>query len=106
VDAQNAYQSAYGFVYTSETGYFQLNFAGASGAGQDQAPHSDPASAAAPTPQPFIEIANADGQPVYLASSHLPDRVRSLQSPWLSERHGVGAGGHAVRDGRTTKNRL
>ena len=38
--------------------------------------------------------------------SDLPDRVRPLQSPLLSERHGVGAGGHAVRDGRTTKNRL
>ena len=38
--------------------------------------------------------------------SDLPDRVRPLQSPWLSKRHGVGAGGHAVRDGRTTKNRL
>jgi hypothetical protein len=68
VDAQNAYQSAYGFAYTTETGYFQLNFAGDSGTGQDQAPQAAPA-AAAPTPQLFVQIANASGQPVFLATT-------------------------------------
>ncbi len=62
VDAQNAYQAAYGFSYTDATGYFQLDFAGTP-AGVQQ----DPTGAAPPAL--FIEIANPNGLPVYLSQT-------------------------------------
>lgn len=71
-DAQNAYQGAFGFAYTSATGYFQLEFAGASGAGQNQAARGAPPDAAAPSPELFIQIANASGLPVYPPSAFQP----------------------------------
>jgi hypothetical protein len=67
VDAEKAYQGAYGFSYTDATGYFLINFAGTPG----QSPN-DPAGAPAPappTPQLFIEVANGSGLPVYLATT-------------------------------------
>ena len=93
VDAQNAYQSAYGFTYTDSTGYFLISFAGEPAASQsqdgssssrrrrsqaaagrshpgeeDQA--SEPAQPATQTSSPlFVEIANANAQPVYLSKT-------------------------------------
>jgi hypothetical protein len=72
VDEQNAYQSAYGFAYTDETGYFALNVPGPSGAtkGQAQARQAGGAAAApAPPPKLFVQVANAKAQPVYLSTS-------------------------------------
>jgi hypothetical protein len=63
VDAQNAYQGAYGFAYTDTTGYFLLNFAGAPTPAQPAQ-----GATAQPPPQLFVEVANASGQPVYLDS--------------------------------------
>ncbi|MFP3556875.1 hypothetical protein SB861_40105 [Paraburkholderia sp. SIMBA_049] len=61
VDAQNAYQQAYGFSYTDSTGYFLLNYAGppAALAKEEQ-------QAASPV---FIEVANQKAQPVFLSTS-------------------------------------
>ena len=70
VDAKNAYQSAYGFTYTDSTGYFLISFAG-----EPAASKSGPAGFAtgcggvSNTPQLFIEIANANAQPVYLSTT-------------------------------------
>jgi hypothetical protein len=93
VDAKNAYQSAYGFTYTDSTGYFLISFAGdpASSQSQDgsssprrrrsqaeagrthpgeEDQRSEPAQPAAQTSSPlFIEIANANAQPVYLSKT-------------------------------------
>ena len=93
VDAKNAYQSAYGFTYTDSTGYFLISFAGAPAASQSQdrsssprrrrsqaeagRPHpgeedqqSEPAQPATQTSSPlFVEIANANTQPVYLSKT-------------------------------------
>lgn len=55
VDGQKTYQQQYGFAYTDSTGYFQINYAPT---GQPQA-----------TAQVFVEIANQDGQPVYLSTT-------------------------------------
>jgi len=64
VDEQNAYQSAYGFAYTDETGYFVLNVPGATGGAQYQAE-----AAPVPPPKLFVQVANAKAQPVYLSTS-------------------------------------
>ncbi len=93
VDAKNAYQSAYGFSYTDSTGYFLISFAGAPAASQSQngssSPRrrrsqaeagpthpgeedqqSEPAQPATQTSSPlFVEIANANAQPVYLSTT-------------------------------------
>ena len=62
VDTSKTYQQAYGFAYTDDTGYFVLNYSGATqgvlAPGQ-----------AATTPQLFVEVANAKAQPVYLANT-------------------------------------
>jgi hypothetical protein len=59
VDAKKSYLQQYGFAYTDDTGYFVLNYAG------DTAGAAAPAAAAAP--QLFVEIANTQGNPVYLS---------------------------------------
>jgi hypothetical protein len=93
VDAQNAYQSAYGFTYTDSSGYFLISFTGAPAASQSQdgsssprrrrsqaeagrthpgeeGQQSEPAQPATETSLPlFVEIANANAQPVYLSKT-------------------------------------
>ena len=93
VDAKNAYQSAYGFTYTDSTGYFLISFAGEPAASRSQndssSPRrrrsraeagrthpgeedqqSEPAQPATQTSFPlFVEIANANAQPVYLSKT-------------------------------------
>ena len=71
VDAKNAYQSAYGFSYTDNTGHFLISFAGDPASAQSQSQQSSqPAlGAAQAAPQLFIEIANANAQPVYLSTT-------------------------------------
>ncbi len=54
VDQEKAYQSAYGFAYTDSTGSFEINYPGSS-----QAPATIPL---------FLEIANANAMPVYIAT--------------------------------------
>jgi hypothetical protein len=56
VDSKKAFQSQYGFAYTDATGYFLINYA-------------PPAGQAAQTPPLYVEIANAQAEPVYLATS-------------------------------------
>jgi hypothetical protein len=64
VDPQGAFQSEYGFAYTDETGYFLLTF---------DAPTPSPAeggaSAAASTPELYVEVTNQKRQPVYLSAT-------------------------------------
>jgi hypothetical protein len=71
VDAQNAYQSAYGFNYTDATGSFVINFAGAAASASEPGQRPRARSTAPPrsTPQLFVEIANNSGQPVYLSKT-------------------------------------
>lgn len=54
VDATNTYQQQFGFAYTDESGYFQMNVA---------APASEPAL--------FVEVADQKSNPVYLSTSPL-----------------------------------
>jgi hypothetical protein len=70
VDEQNTYQSAYGFAYTDATGYFVLNVPGSTAPAKGQTQPA-PAAAAAPAPAPklFVQIANANAQPIYLSSA-------------------------------------
>jgi hypothetical protein len=62
VDAAKAYQQAYGFAYTDETGYFVLNYSGPEKNTKGQAQ-------AATAAQLFVEIANTRGLPVYLSTT-------------------------------------
>jgi hypothetical protein len=76
VDDQKAYQQAFGFSYTDETGYFLINYPGpqAAAAGtpaSGQAPKNAaaaPASQSAGAAQLFVEVADTKAQPVYLAT--------------------------------------
>ncbi len=71
VDEQNAYQSAYGFAYTDDTGYFALNVPGPAGAAEGQAqPAPTGAAPVAPAPPKlFVQVANTKAQPVYLSTT-------------------------------------
>jgi hypothetical protein len=93
VDAKNAYQSDYGFTYTDSTGYFLISFAGDPASSQSETgsslprrrrsqaeagrthpgeedQQSEPAQPATQTSSPlFVEIANANAQPVYLSKT-------------------------------------
>jgi hypothetical protein len=61
VDSEKVFQRAYGFAYTDNTGYFLINYPGES---QTQA-GSEPET----NPQLFVQIADANGQPVYLSDT-------------------------------------
>jgi wobble nucleotide-excising tRNase len=71
VDATKAYQQAYGFAYTDETGYFVLNYAGTAkgtlSPGQSTI-----------TLQLFIEVANTKNQPVYLSTTAFQPALGSV----------------------------
>ncbi|HEY8124708.1 MAG TPA: hypothetical protein VIF88_04725 [Methylocystis sp.] len=56
VDSTHAYQNAFGFAYTDSTGYFLLSFGAA-------------ATEASAPPKLFVEIADPNGQPVYLSAT-------------------------------------
>lgn len=56
VDAQKIYQQQYGFAYTDSTGYFLINYAPPSG--------EAPSSVAL-----YIEIANKNGEPIFLSTA-------------------------------------
>ena len=62
VDAKKSFLQQYGFAYTDDTGYFVLNYAGDT---------ANAAGAPAPpvAPQLFVEIADTQGNPVYLSST-------------------------------------
>ncbi len=62
VDATKAYQQAYGFAYTDDTGYFLLNYAGA-----DPASGEKPATATQAQPELFVEVTDSKAKPVYLS---------------------------------------
>jgi hypothetical protein len=66
VDGNKAFLREYGFAYTDDTGYFLINHP-AGAVKTEPAPPGQTASAAAP-PELFIEIANTDANPVYLAA--------------------------------------
>jgi hypothetical protein len=63
VDSTKAYQSAYGFAYTDDTGYFSLSYAG------------DTNASAAPTV--YLAAANAKAEPVYLGTTAAPITIGS-----------------------------
>ncbi len=80
VDAQNAYQAAYGFAYTDATGYFALTAAASSGKGATGAaatptgapPEVNTGAAATgasgtTTAQLFVAAADQKGEPVFLS---------------------------------------
>jgi len=69
VDAEKAYQNAYGFSYTDATGYFLINFPGTPAQSPTPAAGAQAPAAAGSTPQLFVAVANASGQPVYLATT-------------------------------------
>jgi len=58
VDATKIFQQQYGFAYTDSTGYFLINYPGDPAGTPSQSP-----------PQLYLEIANANAQPVYLATA-------------------------------------
>jgi hypothetical protein len=58
VDAEKAFQQAYGFAYTDKTGYFLINYAGMQ--------TSEQSAAALPL---FIEVADTKSHPVYLSTA-------------------------------------
>jgi hypothetical protein len=66
VDDKKAYQQVYGFAYTDATGYFLLNYGGASDSLQDTAQNADRAAA---VPQLFVEIVDTKAQPLYLSTA-------------------------------------
>jgi hypothetical protein len=69
VDSQKTYQQAYGFSYTDSTGYFQIDYAGAQPGNPPAGTPGAGAQASAAAPQLFVEIVNANAQPVYLNNS-------------------------------------
>jgi len=62
VDTAKAYQQAYGFAYTDDTGYFLINYPGGDPVSGDEATKKTQAQ-----PQLFIEIADDKAKPVYLS---------------------------------------
>lgn len=62
VDTTKAYQQAYGFAYSDDTGYFVLNYAGSDPASRDKA-----AKATQAQPDLFIAITDNKAMPVYLS---------------------------------------
>lgn len=64
VDAAKAYQQAYGFAYTDDTGYFLLNYAGSDATSRDKSPAATQAKA-----ELFVEIADRRARPVYLSTT-------------------------------------
>ena len=62
VDAAKAYQQAYGFAYTDDTGYFVLNYTGSDPASRDKS-----ATATQAQPELFVEITDSKARPVYLS---------------------------------------
>ncbi len=64
VDASNTYQQAYGFAYTDSTGYFLLNYPGPDTAAKGTSATAKTAAA----PGLFVEVADANAQPVYLST--------------------------------------
>jgi hypothetical protein len=62
VDAAKAYQQAYGFAYTDDTGYFLLNYTGSDPASRDKS-----ATATQAQPELFVEITDSKARPVYLS---------------------------------------
>jgi hypothetical protein len=71
VDSEKNYQSAYGFAYTDNTGYFLINFAGQTPAPSGQIAVASESSAQ----QLFIQVANANAKAVYLSSSAFQPRL-------------------------------
>jgi hypothetical protein len=65
VDAAKAYQQAYGFAYTDDTGYFLLNYAGSDPASREKSATATQAPAA----DLFIGIANEKALPVHLTTT-------------------------------------
>jgi hypothetical protein len=70
VDSQKNYQSAYGFAYTDNTGYFLISFAG-----ETPAPSGQSAAAQSSGIELFVQIANTDAKPVYLSSTAFQPRL-------------------------------
>ena len=66
VDASKTYQQAYGFAYTDDTGYFLLNYPGASAATHDKSAAGAKQTTAS---ELFVEVADAKGRPVYLGTA-------------------------------------
>ena len=62
VDAAKAYQQAYGFAYTDDTGYFLLNYAGSDSASRDKSSSTTQAQQ-----ELFVEITDSKAKPVYLS---------------------------------------
>lgn len=75
VDEQNAYQRAYGFAYTDDTGYFVLNVSGSTGAAEGQGQPGYAAAPAQPPPKLFIEVANASARPVYRSAAAFEPKI-------------------------------
>ncbi len=70
VDAQKAYYSAAGFSYTDSTGYFLLTHPEAATQPGTPADEAQPDIALQP-PALYVEIANPNGEPVYLSTTAL-----------------------------------
>lgn len=65
VDQEKNYQQQFGFAYTDDTGYFQINYPGTGSTSQSSAT----ASQSQTVPTLFIEVANPGAQPVYLSTT-------------------------------------
>lgn len=63
IDAKKTYQQQYGFAYTDDTGYFLINYSG------ETPTPSGESSSKATSPQLFIEIVDANANPVYLSAA-------------------------------------
>jgi hypothetical protein len=66
VDAKNAYQQAFGFSYTDETGYFLLKYEGSDSTSGNKPEAEQRADASA---QLFIEVADTKAKPVSLSTT-------------------------------------
>jgi hypothetical protein len=71
VDGEKNYQSAYGFSYTDNTGYFLINYAGKTPVSAGQIAIASESSAE----QLFVQVANTDVKPVYLSSTAFQARL-------------------------------
>ena len=69
VDAQKSYQQAYGFAYTDNTGYFLINYPGPNSANSSASATTTNTGSSAAALQLFVEVADANAQPVYLSAT-------------------------------------
>ena len=81
VDGQKNYLSVYGYAYTDNTGYFQINYPGSLAVGSankvNEKGTTEPFQQAASAGDLYLQVVNDKAEPVYLSATAFQPRVGS-----------------------------